>query len=54
VIFIVTLLHERDRRVLIAHPHVERRAARADGERAIAELSGQIERLSHRLRLRQA
>jgi hypothetical protein len=54
VIFIVALLHERDRGVLIAHPHVERRAARADGERAVPELTGQVKRLAQRLLLRQA
>jgi hypothetical protein len=54
VIFIVVLLRERDPRVLISHPHVERRATCTDGEDAIPELTGQIERLSERLRLRQA
>jgi hypothetical protein len=54
VIFIVPLLHERDAGVLIAHPYVQRRAARADGERAIAELARQVERLPQRLLLRQA
>jgi hypothetical protein len=54
VILIVVLLRERDPRVLISHPHVERRTTRTDGEDAIAELAGQIERLSDRLGLRQA
>jgi hypothetical protein len=54
VIFIVVLLRERDPRVLISHPHVERRTTGTDGEDAIAELAGQIERLSQRLRLCQA
>jgi len=40
--------------VLISHPHVERRAARADGNRAIPELASKIEGLPDRLRLRQA
>jgi len=40
--------------VLIAHSHVERGAARADGNRAIPELASKIEGLSQRLRLRQA
>jgi len=40
--------------VLISHPHVERRAACADGKHTIAELAGQVEGLSERLRLRQA
>jgi hypothetical protein len=54
VIFIVALLHERDPGVLIAHPHVERCAARADGKRAVPELTGEVERLPQRLLLRQA
>jgi hypothetical protein len=54
VIFIAALLPERDRGVLIAHPHVQRRAAGADGNRAIAELAGEVEGLSDRLRLGQA
>jgi hypothetical protein len=54
VIFIIVLLHERDRGVLIAHPHVQRRAARADRERAIAQLTRQVKRLPQRLLLRQA
>ena len=40
--------------MLISHPHVEGRAARADGEDAIPELASKIEGLSQRLRLRQA
>jgi hypothetical protein len=54
VIFIVVLLRERDGGVLISHPHIERGAARADGNRAIPELAGQVEGFSERLRLRQA
>jgi hypothetical protein len=53
VIFIVVLLHERDPRVLIPDSHIERRAARADGEDAIPELASKIEGLSEWLRLRQ-
>jgi hypothetical protein len=51
VIFIVVLLRERDSGVLLSHPHVERGAACADSHRAIPELAGKIEGLSHRLRL---
>ena len=40
--------------MLIAHPHVQRRAARADRERAIAQLTRQVKRLPQRLLLRQA
>jgi len=40
--------------VLIAHPHRQRRAARADGKRAVAELTGEVKRLPQRLLLRQA
>lgn len=40
--------------MLISHPHRERSRARADRERAIPELPGQVERLPQRLRLRQA
>jgi hypothetical protein len=54
VIFIVALLRERDPGVLIAHPHVERCAARADGERAIPELTCKVKRFPQRLLLRQA
>jgi hypothetical protein len=54
VIFIFALLQERDARVLIAQSYVERSAARADGNGAIPELSGKVEGLSDRLRLRQA
>jgi hypothetical protein len=54
VIFIIVLLCERDGGALISDSHVERGAARADGNRAIAELASKIEGLSHRLRLRQA
>jgi hypothetical protein len=54
VIFIVVLLRERDPRVLISHPHVQCRPARADGKRAIAELAGKVKRLPQRLPLRQA
>jgi hypothetical protein len=49
VIFIAALLHERDPRVLGAHLHRQGRAARADGERLIAQLTGQIKRLQGRL-----
>jgi hypothetical protein len=54
VIFIVVLLGERDARVLISHSHAQGRAAGTDGERPIAQLPGQIERLPQRLLLRQA
>jgi hypothetical protein len=54
VIFIVVLLHERDRRVLIPHPHRQRRAVRADGKGLITELSCQVKGLPQRLLLRQA
>jgi hypothetical protein len=54
VIFILALLHERDRGVLIAYPYIQCRPARADGERAIAELTGEVKRLPQRLLLRQA
>ena len=40
--------------MFIAHPHVQRRAACADGKRSIAELAGEIKRLSQGLLLRQA
>ena len=40
--------------MLIAHPHRQRRAARADGKRAVAELTGEVKRLPQRLLLRQA
>lgn len=40
--------------MLIADSHVQCRAARADGKRSIAELTGQIKRLPQRLLLRQA
>lgn len=40
--------------MLIAHPHVERGAAGADGKRAITELAGEVKGLSQRLLLRQA
>lgn len=40
--------------MLIAQAHIEYRAAGADGERAIAELPGQVKGLADRLRLRQA
>ncbi len=39
--------------MLIAHPHIERRAARADGKHPIAELASQVERFAQRLLLRQ-
>jgi hypothetical protein len=54
VIFIVALLCERDGGVLIAHPHAQRRTACTDGERAIAELAGEVKGLPQRLLLRQA
>jgi hypothetical protein len=54
VIFIVILLRERDPRVLIAHSHIERGAAGADGKDAISQLACEVEGLSDRLRLRQA
>jgi hypothetical protein len=53
VIFIVVLLCERDGGVLISHPHVERGAIGTDRKRSIAELAGEIEGFSQRLRLRQ-
>lgn len=40
--------------MLISHPHVQRRAACADGKRPIAQLSGQVKGLPQRLLLRQA
>lgn len=40
--------------MLIAHPHIQRRAVCTDGKRPIAQLSGQVERLPQRLLLRQA
>jgi hypothetical protein len=54
VIFIAALLNERDRRVLIPEPYIEHRTARANGKGPISQLPGQVERLSHRLCLRQA
>jgi len=54
VIFILALLHERDARVLIPDSHIERCAARADGKRAVPELTCQVKRLPQRLLLRQA
>jgi hypothetical protein len=53
VIFIAALLHERDRRVLIAHPHIQRHFVCADGQRSIPQLAGQIKGLSQGLLLRQ-
>lgn len=40
--------------MLIAHPHIQRRATRADGKRPIPQLAGEIERLPQGLLLRQA
>lgn len=40
--------------MLIAQAHVEHGTARADGERPIPELAGEIKRLPHRLLLREA
>lgn len=40
--------------MLIAHPHAQRRTACTDGERAVAELTGQVKGLPQRLLLRQA
>ena len=48
------LLPERDRGVLIAQPHVQCRGACADGNRAIAELTGEVEGFSQGLLLREA
>jgi hypothetical protein len=54
VLLIVALLGEGDRGVLIPHSHAQRRAARADGERPVSQLSGEIKRLHRRLFARQA
>ena len=40
--------------MLIPDSHIEGRAARADGQDAIAELTSEVEGFSQRLRLRQA
>jgi hypothetical protein len=54
VIFIAALLRKRDPGVLISQAHVQGRAACADGERPITQLSGEIKRLSCRLLVRHA
>jgi hypothetical protein len=54
VIFIAALLHERDPRVLRTHLHRQRRAARADGERLIAQLAGEVERFERWLLARKS
>jgi hypothetical protein len=54
VIFIAALLPERDRGVLVPDAHVERGAARADGDRLIAQLPCEVKRLARGLLLRQA
>lgn len=50
----VTLLREGDHRLLIAHPHRQGGAARADRQVPIAEPAGEVERLAQRLLTRQA
>jgi hypothetical protein len=53
LLFILALLGERDRGVLIPNSHAQRRGARADRQRPIAQLASQIERLYRRLLTRQ-
>jgi len=54
VLLIVALLGERDRGVLIPDSNAQGRGARANGQRPVSELAGQVERLHRRLFTRQA
>jgi hypothetical protein len=53
VVLIFALLAERDGGVLISDSNAQRRGARADRQRLVSELSGQVKRLHQRLLARQ-